>query len=106
MLWRNQAGPMDNWFRSADALPPNVTPTKPGEKPFLEGLAETHPGAGYTNVFLMGMPQSLSGVYIDRFAARLEACGAVASAAPNSVCLKNPRANKARPVEYLASSSA
>ena len=51
-------------------------------------------GARYTNLFLMGMPRGLSGKYIEQYAPALAALGCEASAAPNSICVKNVTANK------------
>ena len=90
MLWRNQAGPIDQWKRTA------------GVKSLLASLADTHPQARYTNLFLMGFPRSVSARYIARFKPRLAALGYEASAAPNTVCLKNSTATKALPVKWLA----
>ena len=99
MLWRNQAGPIEGW--KTDKVPPN--PEKSSAYNFLMSLTSaTQPRARYTNLFVMGMPRSISCKYIAQFAAELQGIGCVASAAPNSICLKNARASKALPVEWLA----
>eukprot|EP00936_MAST-01D_sp_MAST-1D-sp1_P002050 g2050.t1 len=91
MLWRNQAGPVEGWSRT------------PGKR-FLESLAETQVGARYTNVWIMGMPRAVSERYIALFADDLANLGFVASAAPNTVCLKRSGVTKASAVEWFAAS--
>jgi hypothetical protein len=90
MLWRNQAGPIEQWKRT------------PGVKSLLASLAEVQKDARYTNLFLMGLPRVLSAPYIARFEPRLAALGYEASAAPNTVCLKNAAVSKALPVQWLS----
>mmetsp|Transcript_11207 Transcript_11207/g.29642 ORF Transcript_11207/g.29642 Transcript_11207/m.29642 type:complete len:332 (-) Transcript_11207:86-1081(-) len=102
MLWRNQAGPMQRWKRAGDTpYPSSPDPKHPDTKRFIDSLAPTQPGARYTNVFIMGMPRSLSAKYIARQERRLAELGYMASAAPNSVCIKSPAASKALPVGWL-----
>ena len=99
MLWRNQAGPMSGWKRD-EAFVPDAS--KGREWNFLASLTATQRGAKYTNLFLMCFPRAISTAYIEHFAPRLAALGCVASAAPNSLCLKSGAASKALPVEWLA----
>ena len=106
MLWRNQAGPIEGWLRDEALCPsaPAVGAPRRDTITFLKSLVTTQPGARYTNVFVMNLPRAISGTYIERFAERLAALGCVASAAPNSICLKCPAASKSLPVEWLAGS--
>ena len=101
LVWRNQAGPVGGWKRDPKFV---RIPAKGQEWNFVASVAATQPGAKYTNCFLMCFPRAISGKYIERFAPRLAALGCVASAAPNSVCLKSTTANKALPIEWLAGS--
>ena len=98
LVWRNQAGPISAWKRDEKFVP---VPARGKEWNFVGSVAATQPGAKYTNCFLMCFPRAISAKYIERFAARLASLGCVASAAPNSVCLKSAAANKALPIEWL-----
>ena len=98
LVWRNQAGPVSSWKRDTTFVP---IPAKGREWNFVQSVAVTQPGAKYTNCFMMCFPRAISAKYIERFAGRLAALGCVASAAPNSVCLKSATASKALPIEWL-----
>ena len=98
LVWRNQAGPTSAWRRDPKFV---RVAAKGPEWNFVASVAATQPGAKYTNAFLMCFPRAISARYIERFASRLAALGCVASAAPNSVCLKSAAASKSLPVQWL-----
>jgi hypothetical protein len=84
LVWRNQAGPPEGWVRSRDF--DQFTPK-------------------FTNVWAMGLPQSISQKYIDLYTEELTAMGVAASAAPNSVCLSNMNIDKASPLRWMENKS-
>ena len=65
MFWRNQPGPTEKWL---------------APKGMGHALRETVKGARYTNIFVMGMPKSISEKYIAEFEDALRACGCEATA--------------------------
>ena len=95
VIWRNQAGPTEGWERSGGA-----TATGDRGEDFIS-LCDPDCLAPYTNLFLLGFPASHSPPYIQRFRAELEDLGVSASAAPNSVCIKNAAVDKATPLKWL-----
>ena len=52
----------------------------------------------------MGLPRSVSEKYIAEAQPKLEKLGLNASAAPNTVCIKNAAVNKSLPLHYLSAS--
>lgn len=98
MLWRNQAGPTEGWAGYIAHDPED----KEARRAAFSSLCATHPEALYTNLFVMGMPRSLSAKYIEQARPKLELLGLSISAAPNTVCIKNAAVDKALPLQYLS----
>eukprot|EP00747_Dinoflagellata_sp_TGD_P057705 gnl/TRDRNA2_/TRDRNA2_150775_c0_seq2.p1 gnl/TRDRNA2_/TRDRNA2_150775_c0~~gnl/TRDRNA2_/TRDRNA2_150775_c0_seq2.p1 ORF type:complete len:456 (-),score=85.06 gnl/TRDRNA2_/TRDRNA2_150775_c0_seq2:6-1301(-) len=92
MIWRNQAGPLENWVREG------------GETDPYFGYYSSEGGRStYTNLFMMGLPQQVSLQYIGQseFVQGLAALGLEASAAPNSVCIRSKRVSKDLAVRWM-----
>ena len=106
MVWRNSAGNPDFWqveseteyrrLRNERAAAENARKTEQAQP---EQSASA--GPRWTNAFVLGMNHKVSQPYIDRYAEELSALGAVASAAPNSVLVKNAFMHKGVPVHYM-----
>ena len=90
-LWRNQAGPASEWVRGGREDGPWFGYTAaPGAAPPF-----------FTNLFVMALPRPHSQRYIDAAAPALAPLGLVASAAPNSVCVKSAAVDKSLPLKFL-----
>ena len=91
VIWPNQAGPLDQWVVPVGDPISNSSSSSSGTK------------AGYTNVFLVGVPRAVSALYLSPARlARMAAMGIECSAAPNSICFSNARVDKASPIAWLA----
>jgi hypothetical protein len=109
LVWRNSAGNPDFWevaseseyrrLRDEQAAAEKARKNKPAQNEHSPGIEPR-----WTNAFVLGMNQSVSQPYIDRYAEELSALGAVASAAPNSVLIKNAFMHKGVPVRYMGES--
>jgi hypothetical protein len=100
MLWRNQSGPTEQWTGYVEHDPKDEA----ARREAFAALCETYPSAHYTNLFVMGMPRSISAKYIAEAQPKLEQLGLSASAAPNTVCIKNSAVDKSLPLHYLSTS--
>lgn len=106
MVWRNSAGKPDFWqveseteyrrLRNEQAAAENAR-----KKEQAQPEQPASAGPRWTNAFVLGMNHKVSQPYIDRYAEELSALGAVASAAPNSVLVKNAFMHKGVPVHYM-----
>ena len=75
LIWRNQAGPVNSWIK-------------------LNDIEKNWENIFFTNLFVLGLPDSISSPYIQKYSKSLEVLGIQASAAPNSVCLSNNSIDK------------
>jgi len=92
VLWRNQAGPAAHWIREGTQT----------DAWFGYDAAATSPlQPSFSNLFIMGMPRTHSKELVDTANVLLAPLGLVASAAPNSVCIKNGMVDKSLPLKYL-----
>ena len=82
LIWRNQAGPVKNWVKFKD-------------------LEKNLNNAIFTNLFILGLPNSISPPYIEKYAKSFEQLGIEASAAPNSVCLSNANIDKGTVLRWM-----
>ena len=82
LIWRNQAGPVNSWIKQKDV-------EKNWENVF------------FTNLFVLGLPDSISSPYIEKYSKSLEVLGIKASAAPNSVCLSNNTIDKGTVIRWM-----
>ena len=55
----------------------------------------------FTNLFVLGLPNSISSPYIQKYSKSLEVLGIKASAAPNSVCLSNNSVDKGTVIRWM-----
>jgi hypothetical protein len=120
LVWRNSAGDPEFWQVESDVeyrrLRDEKATAEKARKLELElrGAAAVAVGAAaeepaqheprWTNAFVLGMNNKISQPYIDKYSTRLEALGAVASAAPNSVLVKNAHMHKGVPVHFMGGS--
>lgn len=100
LIWRNRAGAPDFWrVRDADEWRAKLRAKR-------EEAAGADPAgderARWTNCFVLGMPGAVSAPYLRRHGPRLAALGAAASAAPNSILIKHPAADKSLPLKWLS----
>ena len=121
VFWRNQAGPTETWQRS-QAIPGTGDSSSSRSRSSSSSSSDTAAAAAaaddflslcdpdclapYTNLFVLGMPATHSPPFINAFAERFAALGVSASAAPNSVCIKNASVNKATPLRWLMTAPA
>jgi hypothetical protein len=109
LVWRNKAGKPDFWQVQSDAEYRRLRDEQAAaEKARKKGQGQQASSAAeeprWTNAFVLGMNHKVSQPYIDRYAEELSSLGAVASAAPNSVLVKNAFMHKGVPVQYMCAS--